>query len=779
LRQAASSLPQRTKGSPVEGALPFSFALGSSQEIATHIELFEETCRASVELFGCDHSGLVLFNRDWTKGLVVAEYPARIGARGTEIPMSGVPFEESLTKSFEPRLIKNIESEDDLGPVKDILKRFGITALLVIPIVVDRKIVGSFSLDRVKTGRQLNELQLKRADLLARSLASTLEKSRLVSELRGMQEAGLALISIRDQAELLRTIVDCAVRFIRVPDSGIYELSPQGDILTLVSASPSLSLLLGKTLKLGHGLAGRLVESERNFAQVPDYRTWPDRSPIFDKLGLFESVAERRLVWQGSTLGVLFVNDRVGRVYTETERQSLDLLADYAAVALQNSRQARGEARRTNRLKTLAETSTILMEHVSTDSRDQLLDLLVNYAAKIFEAESSSVWLVDDTGQSIRLEASVGHSKGKFEKGLVRPIAAAKRGGLTSFIAATDSLFNLKGDELRTHFAVERTGSHYTASGQFEALLAFPLRRRVDGGLLGLIKIENRVDAKGRVLVNEGFSEEDDLLASVFAGLAAAAVEESDSLRSARGAAEQATRTLGEHVDSRTVFRRAFHHIKHLILGAQLAAASVFDWADGVSRFPRAQRAQLEKAKNTLRVSSETITAYLNLIGSNAEGKAASVDVNAVIKQTLTIFQYTLEEAGIAPKLEGLSDGLPPVHADPLDLVEVFYSLISNAAYAMKNSVTKELSFTTKMTPDGNWVAILIADTGCGISREFQKKIFSFGFTTRPPGEGHGLGLYGVQETVSVRFSGRVALLSSRVGHGTTFQILLKPDAER
>lgn len=769
----------RTRGSPSEVAVPFSFALGPTYDVADHVELFEETCRASVELFRCDHSGLVLFNRDHTRGRVVAEYPAEIGAIGLEIPLMGVPFEESLTKSFEPRLIKNIAHANELGPVKDILKRLGITGLLVIPIVVDRKVIGSFSLDRVKRGRPLNELQLKRADLLARNLASTLENSRLNSELRGMQAAGLALISIRDQAKLLKTIVECAVSFVGVPDAGIYELSPQADLLTLVSASPSLSELEGKTLPVGAGLAGRLVEREKNFEYVPDYRVWPYRSRIFDQQRPFESVYERLLSWQGSTLGVLFVNDKAGREYTETERQSLDLLADYAAVALQNSRQARREARRSSRLETLAEMSTMLMEQVGAGSHDQLIGHVAYYAAKAFEAETSSVWLVTNDGQSIRIEASVGHSKGKFEKGHALPIRAAKRGGLTSYMAATGGIFNLKGDKLRTHFAVKRAGSHHTASGQCEALLAFPLRRRVDGSLLGLIKLENRVDANGHILVNEGFSEEDELLASVFAGLAAAAVEESHSLRSARGAAEQAKRTLGEHVDSRTVFRRAFHQLKHLIIGAQLAAGAVFDWAESASRLPRAQRAQLEKAKNALRAGSDAITAYLNLIGSNADGKTISVDVNAIIKQTLTIFQHTLEEAGIDAKLDDLTDGLPTVRADPLDLVEVLYSLISNATYAMKNSVTKELRFATSMTRDGKWVQILIADTGSGIPREIQKKIFSFGFTTRPPGEGHGLGLYGVRDTVTVRFSGRVALLSSRVGNGTTFQILLKPEIEQ
>jgi two-component system cell cycle sensor histidine kinase/response regulator CckA len=71
----------------------------------------------------------------------------------------------------------------------------------------------------------------------------------------------------------------------------------------------------------------------------------------------------------------------------------------------------------------------------------------------------------------------------------------------------------------------------------------------------------------------------------------------------------------------------------------------------------------------------------------------------------------------------------------------------------------------------GPYIEIQVEDTGCGIPPELLDKVFEPFFTTRPPGEGSGLGLSAVYGTV-VSHRGELAL-SSRVGQGTVFTLRL------
>ena len=62
-------------------------------------------------------------------------------------------------------------------------------------------------------------------------------------------------------------------------------------------------------------------------------------------------------------------------------------------------------------------------------------------------------------------------------------------------------------------------------------------------------------------------------------------------------------------------------------------------------------------------------------------------------------------------------------------------------------------------------------DNGCGMTEEVMKKIFNYGFTTKPPGRGSGLGLYMCKYIIELH--GGDIRVKSKVGEGTTFTITL------
>jgi len=122
--------------------------------------------------------------------------------------------------------------------------------------------------------------------------------------------------------------------------------------------------------------------------------------------------------------------------------------------------------------------------------------------------------------------------------------------------------------------------------------------------------------------------------------------------------------------------------------------------------------------------------------------------------------------------------------ADAGMLGQVLVNLALNARDAMPDG--GELKISTAETvvksedglgaPPGTYAMIRVTDTGSGIASEHQSRLFEPFFTTKPPGKGTGLGLATVFGIVKLHHG--FVRVSSEVGQGTTFEILLPPTSE-
>ena len=110
---------------------------------------------------------------------------------------------------------------------------------------------------------------------------------------------------------------------------------------------------------------------------------------------------------------------------------------------------------------------------------------------------------------------------------------------------------------------------------------------------------------------------------------------------------------------------------------------------------------------------------------------------------------------------------LPLVECNPSQLNQVFLNLINNAAQAIPG----DGKVTVRSRLDGDRVRVDVCDTGTGIPREVQPRIFDTYFTTKPPGEGTGLGLP-IVKTIVEEHGGEVKF-RTRHGVGTTFSVFL------
>ncbi|MER7645215.1 ATP-binding protein [Streptomyces sp. NPDC126522] len=126
--------------------------------------------------------------------------------------------------------------------------------------------------------------------------------------------------------------------------------------------------------------------------------------------------------------------------------------------------------------------------------------------------------------------------------------------------------------------------------------------------------------------------------------------------------------------------------------------------------------------------------------------------------------------------LLGLDDGVrvlrvyqpvAPVLADPAELRQVFAALIDNAVQAMNGRG----ALTVSCSCDGEYVLVGIEDTGTGIPEEILPRVFEPFFTTRPVGQGMGLGLDLAYRLVVEHFHGDITV-TSQPGD-TRFRIVL------
>ncbi len=148
------------------------------------------------------------------------------------------------------------------------------------------------------------------------------------------------------------------------------------------------------------------------------------------------------------------------------------------------------------------------------------------------------------------------------------------------------------------------------------------------------------------------------------------------------------------------------------------------------------------------------------------------VDINTLIQTTATICRN--EWKYVAEMETKLAADLPLVSCFASELGQVFLNIIVNGAHAIEESSAHgqeglgKICVSTGLTAEG--AQIRIHDSGGGIPRDIQDRIFESFFTTKKQGKGTGQGLAIARRVVVDRHQGHLSF-ESEPGHGTTFII--------
>ena len=179
-----------------------------------------------------------------------------------------------------------------------------------------------------------------------------------------------------------------------------------------------------------------------------------------------------------------------------------------------------------------------------------------------------------------------------------------------------------------------------------------------------------------------------------------------------------------------------------------------------------------EKQKKSIPlIEIEKDIARLNLI-TDRFSKVGSIpklipsDLTSVIKETVNYLQKrSSEHIKFIIQLPNKKIIIP---LNPQLISWTLENLIKNGIDAMKGKGSLNLKLLEKASE----IEILISDTGSGMKKEVANKIFKPGFTTKTRGWGLGLSL---AKRIIVDFhKGKISVLKTVLGKGTSFQVLLK-----
>ncbi len=195
---------------------------------------------------------------------------------------------------------------------------------------------------------------------------------------------------------------------------------------------------------------------------------------------------------------------------------------------------------------------------------------------------------------------------------------------------------------------------------------------------------------------------------------------------------------------------------------------------------PTVTRKCIEEVRKAGRRAAELVHQILTF-SRQSEQERQPVQIQPVLKEALKLLRGTLP-ATIAIQQE-IDPECGRIMADPTQLHQVMINLCTNAYHAMREhggvlSVTYRRVDIAPGEPEpapglvpGNYACLSVSDTGKGMSKATLERIFEPYFTTKPPGEGTGMGLAIVHGIV--RGHQGILTVTSTLGEGSTFEVYI------
>jgi two-component system, sporulation sensor kinase E len=175
-------------------------------------------------------------------------------------------------------------------------------------------------------------------------------------------------------------------------------------------------------------------------------------------------------------------------------------------------------------------------------------------------------------------------------------------------------------------------------------------------------------------------------------------------------------------------------------------------------------REHLDVIASEIKRLDEVITGFVRFIRPE-ELQLNPVNVQSLIAEVIALVEPDARRTGITCRADA-PGGLPELRADPALVRQALLNLALNGCQAMADG--GKLTMAARIEKDRR-LALIVEDTGAGISADKLDRIFDLYYTTKPDGSGIGLSIvYRI-----VQLHGGEIEVQSTEGRGTTFRMLL------
>jgi signal transduction histidine kinase len=593
----------------------------------------------------------------------------------------------------------------------------------------------------------------KQLDQSRRELKEALEHQAATSEV-------LDLISrtSTNVQPVFDAIIESAVRLCDAMFGVVWRYD--GELLHYAASHNFIRAALDQILKIYPKRPDRTIAAGRaildgRIAHVPDMLADPEYGHELALAGNWRASVAVPMLHQGKVVGAVSIGKAEIGPFSPGQIQLLTTFAAQAVIAIEN-------ARLLNELRDSLQQQTATADVLKVISRSTfdlqvVLNTLVESAARLCEAYDATIWQPD--GKRLLLLAHHGPIRVETLP-LVRGTAAGRAFLDGQTIHITD---------LQSEAREYPESSENARRWGFHTILCVPLMR--EGVGIGTIALR-RTEA-------QPFTERQVALLQTFADQAVIAIENVRLFE----AEQQHARELAKSLDVlRTTQDRLVHTQKLASLG-QLTAGIAHEMknplnfvnnfsgisAELIDELQEAledvsliekRRSEIIELMETLRGNLDKVLQHgkradaivKNMLQHSREGSGEHrpVDINALVEESLNLAWHgaRAEKQGFEVTLkQSFDSSAGEVDVFPQDITRVFLNLISNGFYATseRGAATTASDYEPTIVAStknlGDRVEIRIRDNGTGMPPDVKEKMFNPFFTTKPTGEGTGLGL--------------------------------------